>query len=369
MKILNVVTGGLDSDGITNAWLTFVDELRNDSSYNDIIIDFAQIDGLSNPDIVATFQKKGIATPLLPKRLNSPVKYFRALYKLLKNGGYNAIHANGSSSLLFVEMVAGLFAGTPLRIAHSRNTTCNFKFLHYLLKIPFLLACNGRISCGKEAGEWLFGKKDFKVLYNGKNLNRFKFDSHIRDIVRQKLQLGDELVFGHVGKFNHQKNHMFLLDVFGEILKIKPDSKLILIGDGPLKQEINDKISRMRINDKVILLGEINNVNDILNGLDIMIFPSLFEGLPNVVLEWQASGLKSFISDTITKGCALSDLVQFMSLNDSPEKWAMKACNADILDRKRDSDTGIKALKDAGFDIKDCVEELSDFYRKNLNNR
>ena len=368
MKVLNVITGGLNSDGITNAWLTFAEELNSNKIYNEIVMDFAKIDGLSSDTTVDYFHRLGISTPNLPARLKAPIRYFISLTKLLKHGKYDIIHANGSSSLLFIEMFAGLCARTPVRIAHSRNTTCSYKLLHYLLKIPFYLLCNGRLSCGADAGKWLFGNQKFTILKNGKNIS--KFNDIIREAKRNEFHLSNMIAIGHVGKFNVQKNHKFLIEIFKELHQLNPNTKLFLIGDGELKHEIEELVEKYHLRNDVKFTGAITNVPELLNAMDVMIFPSLFEGLPNVVLEWQAMGLPCLISDTVTRECAPSNLVIFKSLDKSPYEWGVTINNLSIHnDRKAQSQEGIKALKNAKFDIKDSAHILIDTYEMLLSKK
>ncbi len=370
MKVLNIITGGLNADGITNAWLTFAEELKSNKSYDDVVIDFAKIEGLSNDTVTQRFHQLGISTPKLPARLNAPLKYFRSLTKLLKHGKYDIIHANGSSSLLFIEMFAGLCARTPVRIAHSRNTTCSYKLLHYLLKIPFYLSCNGRLSCGLDAGKWLFGAQKFTILKNGKNFSKFKFDDKIREKKRNELQLSNTLAIGHVGKFNTQKNHKFLIEIFKELHQLNPNTKLFLIGDGELQHDIEELVKKYNLHNCVKFTGAITNIPEFLNAMDIMVFPSLFEGLPNVVLEWQAMGLPCLISDTITRECAPSSLVEFKGLDKSPYEWIISINNlSKYNNRKTQSQEGIKALKDSKFDIKDSTHILIDTYKTLLSKK
>lgn len=363
-KVLNIITGGLINDGITNAWLTFCNEFKNEEDNIPFEMDFASI-GNNNPaEIEKEFNDQGFNTPHLPLRSHNPLIYIIKLYTLLKKGKYDILHVNGSSSLIILELFIGLLAGIKVRIAHSRNTTSFHKTTHTLLKIPLNWIINGRIACGKDSGIWLFGKRKYDIIHNGKNLSKFYFIEERRHEIRKKYGIENKFVIGHVGRFNSQKNHPFLIDIFERISNIIPESVLILIGDGPLESQVRSLIVEKNLSEKVIFTGAVDNIPDLLQGVDIMVFPSKYEGLPNVVLEWQAMGIPSVISDKITNECAVCDLVKIEKLNDNIDDWVH-----DILDiyntypdRISKSREGIKALVDNNFDIYSCANKLVETY-------
>ena len=368
IKVLNIITGGLLSDGITTSWLTFCRELKSHSEYDFIQLDFASIQNSGDPNIERQFHKIGINTINLPSRLRNPIKYIWTLSKILKSGDYSIVHANGSSNLMVLELFAAWMAGVPLRIAHSRNTISNFKFLHNLFTYPFKWLCNCRLACGVDAGKWLFKNDKFEILHNGKNFDYLNFSVEERHKSRISLGLKDEIVIGHVGKFNEQKNHIFLIKVFSCFVKYCPNSKLLLIGDGPKKNEVISLINQYGLDSKVILTGAVTDVSFKLQSADIMVLPSLYEGLPNVVLEWQAMGLPSIISNSITRECAVTDLVHFMDLAENEDAWAKEILKIHSYNRDRliDSISGKGELKKNGFDICDNVGQLIRIYRKAL---
>ena len=183
---------------------------------------------------------------------------------------------------------------------------------------------NLQLACSKEAGEWLFGNTQFIVLNNGIDVSKYVFNQNIREEYRKILGFSDELVLGHVGRFSNQKNHNFLIDIFYEIIKINKKSKLILIGTGELENEIKEKVESLSLKEKVIFLGARADVNKIMQAMDVFILPSLFEGLPVVGVEAQASGLPCIISDTVSKDVKITDSVLQISLSLPPEEWGKK---------------------------------------------
>lgn len=367
-KILNIITGGLISDGITNSWLNFCKEFNKNAITLPFRMDFIFIKCESSEEMKILFNNEGIHTPVFPSRSRNTFRYIKKLYKVLKNEQYDIVHVNGSSSLIILEIFIAWMAGTKVRIAHSRNTRCNHKILHYMLRTPLNWLCNERISCGNDAGKWLFGNRNFEVIHNGKDLSRFSFNIDKRKEIRKRLNIDKNFVIGHVGKFNNQKNHTFLIDVFEKFHRTYPDSILLLIGDGPLFSEIQNIVSGKNLSEKVIFIGAVDNVQDYLQGIDIMVFPSLYEGLPNVVLEWQSMGIPSIISDRITTECIVSNLVKIEKLNSSYDTWV-----DDIVDirnsypeRKKASINGKNALRVNNFDITKCSSMLQELYIKYL---
>jgi glycosyltransferase involved in cell wall biosynthesis len=182
---------------------------------------------------------------------------------------------------------------------------------------------------------------------------------------REKLLLKDKFVIGHVGKFNEQKNHRFLVDIFEEVKSEIPNSILYLIGDGPLLEDVKRYVDDKNLSTDVVFAGAINDVHKRLNAMDVMVFPSLFEGLPNVVLEWQAMGLPCIVSSSITRECAPSNLVRFLNLSQSANEWAKEvlAIYNSKYDRVVQSKEGTLALQKAGFDISKNAEQLMGLYK------
>lgn len=364
-KKLIILTGGISSDGISSSWYSICKELKkNDTS--EYQIDFLEISEVSDENGVENYRKLGYNIISTPFRQSAPLSYFKSLRRIIRKGEYDTIHVNGSSSFMILEMLAARLEGVKIRIAHSHNTTCNNKLLHKVLFKPFNLLTNLRLACGEEAGKWLFGKSPFTIFHNGIDLEKFRFSAENRKNSRKLLSLDDDtLAFGHVGKFNYQKNHEFLLKVFSEILKIKPKSRLFLFGDGELMEGMKILAESIGIIDKVSFMGVVTNIDYYLSGLDEMLLPSRFEGLPNVVVEWQAAGLPSIISDCITQECKVSDLVKFMSLEDSHISWAKKAIEniPDICNRKYISFKAIDSLKSNGFDISAQTLTLQELYK------
>ena len=169
-----------------------------------------------------------------------------------------------------------------------------------------------------------------------------------------------------MGRFNYQKNHEFLIDIFNNLKKKSDKYYLILAGTGKLEENIRNKVKKLGLENSVLFLGEVTNINEWLNAMDIMLLPSRFEGLPVVSIEWQISGLPCIISDKVTKEVKLTDLVQFESI-DNPEKWVDKILKIQIKDRNKLN--YIEEIKKAGYDIKENAKKLEEIYYSLLEKR
>lgn len=167
---------------------------------------------------------------------------------------------------------------------------------------------------------------------------------------------------GHVGLFHRQKNHPFLIDVFEEVCRHSGQYKLVLIGEGEDRGKIEEMVRQKGLTDKVIFLGRQSDVENWIQALDIMVFPSLFEGMPNVVLEWQLAGLPALISDVITKECGIMDTVSYLPLENGPAYWADQILHTPLNDRENTKEDIQKRFIEAGFDIKENAKVLKNKY-------
>lgn len=359
------MTSGLRREGIATTQLVFIDKMDKKT----VQIDVAAVHD-DDPSVINDFRSIGCKVITFPDRKNQTTKYIFRLIYILKREKYDIIHVHGSSAVLGIEMLIARIAGVPVRIAHSRNTKCNEEKLDRFMRPLFYRTYTDGLACGIDAGHWLFNDRPFTVVHNGKDFSSFHFSELLRIEEREKLSLGSKIVVGHVGRINQQKNHEFLLRVFAAFHEKITNSVLYLIGDGPLRNHVESLAVSLGILDSIIFAGNVSDISFRLQAMDIMIFPSLYEGLPNVVLEWQAVGLPCLISDNITEECASSDLVHFMSLNEDAKQWADEAI--EIYEKQGNREENARratlALKNAGFDINENANDLVELY-KNLSQK
>lgn len=291
----------------------------------------------------------GVRLYELPYRNRKPVKYVRALSRLMREDGYDIVHAHGNSATLASEMLAAKSAGVPVRIAHSHNTRCNHVMMHRALT-PLLQACaTARFACGQEAGEWLFGKRDFEIIRNASDAGVYGFDAERRAEIRESLGLTDRIVVGTVGSLNEQKNPLFLLDAFAKAREKNDKLHLLHVGDGNLRPQVEEKISRLGLQAHVTLIGRVNDVPDKLQAMDMMALPSLYEGFPCVLVEWQLNGLSALVSDVVTRDCDMTGLLRYMPLD--ANAWAEAMADARAGDRTKVSAASAEKVARKGYDI------------------
>ena len=255
-------------------------------------------------------------------------------------------------------------------IIHSHSTS-NGKGLSAMIKkilqYPLRYQADYFMGCSRSAGKWLFGdkvasSKRFFVLPNAIDVSKYCYNAATRNEVRKELNIGNEIVYGHVGRFHEAKNHLFLLEVFACIKKIQPGSKLVLVGDGQLKNVIKYRIATLGIADSVIMTGERSDVFRLLQAFDCFLFPSKWEGLPVTVVEAQAAGVPCFLSDSITSEVNLSNLVHCLQLNKGATAWANEICKCSLS--RQDVENSIIR---AGFDINKTTKWINDFYMRLAN--
>lgn len=249
-------------------------------------------------------------------------------------------------------------------IIHSHSTS-NGKgvssIIKRILQFPLRYQADYLMACSNEAGQWLYGAKGCKkdnylFIPNAIYTEKYRFSEKIATEYRKKLNLEDKLVIGHVGRFHEAKNHMFLLEVFAKICEKRSDAILLLVGDGDLRQDIQMKIHSLNLDNKVLLTGSRDDVPQLMQAMDLFVFPSLWEGLPVTVVEAQAAGLPCLISDNITTDVDLSKLVVRLPVDDI-YVWVEAILNSEI--KKSDITSEIRR---AGFDVKNSVENLTKFY-------
>ena len=314
-------------------------------------------------------EKLGGKIILIPP-YQKPFKYHKELKRVLKEGKYKIVHSH-ISTMSFFSLWAAKSAKVPIRIAHAHSTTNKQEKKKNLMKQvlrPFSKVFANRYFCCSElAGRWLFGNEAYDqgkvyLLNNAIDVDKFKYNEKVRKAKRKELNIKDkDLVIGHIGRFVKQKNHEFLIDIFNEIHKQNKNAILLLAGDGPLKEAIQNKVKELNLGENVKFLGQRNDANELYQAMDAFVLPSLYEGLPVVGVEAQASGLPCFFSTDMTKETKVLDSTKFISLTHTSKYWADKILN-EIKSFKR-QDT-IKEITDNNFNIKKEAEKLENYYHK-----
>ena len=276
-------------------------------------------------------------------------EYCKKVWKIIKDEQPDIIHCHEATISLIALFIAK-FCKVKIRIAHSHNSYMPSKIKNLVVKSTrwlFHYCATEFWACSQEAGEYLFGNKLITVINNAVNFGTYKFDKNIREKVRKNLSINDKIVIGTVGRFNYQKNYPYLLDVFLEILRKNMNVVLVICGDGEERKNIENIINENNIQDKVLLLGNVSNVNEILNSFDYFILASHYEGLPVVLIEAQANGLKCLAATkAVPSVCDIDHHLNLLN-NYNKFKWA------DFILNSLDSRTELKReqLISSNYDI------------------
>lgn len=240
----------------------------------------------------------------------------------------------------------------PVRMIHSHcseNMGGHFtKVMHDINKKMIRKMANVFLACSDVASNWFYDDKDSIVLMNAIKLQKYRFNLEIRERIRKEMNISDKIVLGHVGRLGVEKNHKKLINIFYALHKKNPDTVLLLCGDGEERENIENQIKELQIEESVKLLGKISNVNDMLQVFDILVMPSLFEGLPFALVEAQASGLKCVVSDTISPESNIMGWNVAVGLNAPDSEWVE---TIEKLDLSYDRELGYHRLVEKGFDL------------------
>lgn len=298
------------------------------------------------------------------------LKYHKKLKNILKDGQYKIVHSHINALSVF-SLWAAKSAKVPVRIAHSHSTSNKKEWKKTLLKNllrPFSkVFATDYFCCSELAGRWLFGNKIYDegkvyLLNNAIDVDKFKYNEEIRKQKRKELKIKDnELVIGHIGRFVQQKNHEFLIEIFNEIHKQNKNTILLLAGDGPLKEEIENKVKELGLEKNVQFLGQRKDANELYQAFDAFVLPSLYEGLPVVGVEAQAAGLPCFFSTDMTKETKVLDESIFIELVSTPKQWSDTILK--VLKEIKRKDTS-KEITDNNFNITVEAEKLEQHYYK-----
>ena len=280
---------------------------------------------------------------------------------------YKIVHLHSANLAFLVLRIAKKY-GIKVRIIHAHATVYSDKYWWKALRNKILWKfglkyATDYFACSKPAGEFYYGKEALKsgvikVVPNAIDLEKYKFDKNIRKKVRAELNIENKFVVGHIGRMSPPKNQIFLLKVFAEVKKKQDNAILIMVGDGPLRKELEKEILKLGLTDSVILVGVRDDVPQLLMAMDVFLLPSLFEGLGIVAIEAQASGLKCIMSDVIPKETNVGG-AEYLSLQADYKKWAEYVLKS--LEIKCRSDYTATLIKN-GYSIKESAIELQKNY-------
>ena len=301
----------------------------------------------------------------VPSRTKNIFLYHQQINKIVKSGGYDVIWCNFCTLTDISLLKAGKKYGVPVRIAHSHNSqNMGGKLVmmtHLMNKKVVDRYATHFFACSEIAGEFMFGRKllehkNYRMIHNAIDTKRFAFNEDIRKKVRAELNIENKIVIGHVGRFHFQKNHRFLVKLFQEFHWKYPNSVLLLVGEGGLLEEIQQLTEKLELSEDILFLGARTDVNELMQGMDLFLLPSVFEGFPVVAVEAQASGLPCVFSSVITDQTKITDLVKFVDLDAPVEHWIDAMETALVMPRRERQ----KEIEKAGYDITGNAEQFFD---------
>lgn len=354
MRVLHVVTH-MNRGGLESMIMNYYRHINRDKIQFDFLVHREE-----TADFDSEILEMGGQIYHIPKLNPFSLRYYKAMNDFFSNHPYKVVHSH-LNCMSGYSLRAAKKHDVKTRIAHSHNTNQERNFKYIIKKfskkmIPFY--ATDLFACGEDAGLWLFDGKDFEILNNAIDAEKYSFCMETSHKYRKELNLENNFVIGHIGRFNSQKNHVFLIDIFFEILKQEPSARLVLVGDGADRKVIEEKAKKLEIRDKILFLGVRSDIPELLQAIDVFLFPSLYEGLSLVTIEAQAAGIPCIVSDTVTKQCKLVENFEFVPLEYSAKSWAEQVLK--YRDSKKVNTYDIIAA--AGYDVKRNVKKLEDFY-------
>lgn len=346
-KILLVATTRLCMDGLTEILLCCAEAAQGCQ------IGIALGEGYA-PELEAKLRQAAVLYPM-PSRKRSLPSYIMALRRLIADEEYDTVYIHGNSATMAFDLLAAYWGGARTRITHVHNCARQpmLKQLTLGTLLNWLVTCP--VACSEAAGKQLY-RKPFRVLKNGVDCSCFAFSSVTRETVRKELKLEDAFVVGHIGRFSLQKNQERLICIFAEILNKCPNAVLLLCGEGEKKDFCKRKAKELAIDDKVLFLGNVKDPQNYYQAMDVFVLPSLFEGLPLVGVEAQASGLPCVFSNTITKETQILPSCTFLPLNADNNIWAEAILHCRPVDRTE----AHSLVEEAGFTSETLDQQIAD---------
>ncbi len=292
------------------------------------------------------------------------VAYQRAWQRLLRE------HTEWRTIHIHIFTIAGVIlpvakrCGVTRRIVHCHIAHQKFSALYYFVNGVLKTLANKyathRLACGDEAGRYYFGKRDFTVMNNAIDARKFVFNSDTREAKRKELNIEDKFVIGHIGRFNEQKNHPFIVDIFREVHAQNSNARLLLIGDGePIMSQMKQRVAEAGLSDSVIFTGSRPDVAELMQAMDVFLFPSLWEGLGIVAIEAQAAGLHTLVSDGVPDEAMITELAHKISLQQSAEYWAQEVLKYNNNYPRQDM---FAQIRNAGYEVTENIAWLERFY-------
>lgn len=364
IRVLHIINGAA-LGGISSMILNYYKNIDRKQFHFDFIYSVDEPLGHNGLEL----KKLGADFYYVPKKSDGLMAHISGIMKVLEKHEYHAIHVH-SSHTSYVALYVANKCGIPIRVAHAHNAVKDKLCLKMWIsrKIGNVLIkryATTRLACSLDAAVYTYGEKSViesntLILPNAIDADKFVFDTYNRDKIRSELNIPKQsFVLGTVGRMTVEKNQIFLVDVFKKVNEIIPDSKLILVGDGDQRINIEKRVDTLGLKDSVLFLGQRTDIPSLLNAFDIFAMPSLYEGFPIAGIEAGTNGLPLVLSDTITRELNFLPNVKYVSLS-RIEDWSQSICSMRELKR---NDRALELVKKNSFDIRVAAKNLEKIYR------
>lgn len=369
MDKIHILYVGLDNAKFVGGIETYILKVVNHINLNIFQIDFLVFND-TEPCFYKELLAKGCKFHFVTSRKKNYWKNRSEIKELYKKEKFDIIHCHLNSLSYITPCIEAYKLKIPI-ITHSHNAAIIgsriSKILHDINFFRLKKLSVNRIAVSDLAGKWMFGNRDFLVLNNGIDTDRFLFSEDARRAIREEFSLDENAeVFINVGAFRPQKNHVFIVKLFAEYLKKNSNAILFLVGEGRLKDEIISQVKLLGIEKSVFFLGLRKDIPQLLSASDKLLFPSIYEGFPIALIEAECSGLQCIISNSITKQAAINDLCESVSLDDPIEKWLIAMGKKVSTENRKNASC---LIKNKGLDVNSEIKRLSDLYTHLMGNQ
>lgn len=363
IKVLFVHGGTLEKAG-TEAYMMNVLKYAKENNIQIDFLVFGCTPGFYDEKVLK-MNSKIYRIPYRPIDLKYKEDSIKTIKRKIKKENYDIVHShmNALNHLVFKQMKK---LGIKHFVSHShasKHFVENKAIIHFKEKQKTKIKNDTKVllACSQEAGEFLYQEQEFTIIKNGIDVQRFALNPTKRDEIRKELQIEDQLVIGHAGRFTFEKNHQFIIKIIKELTKLQSNITLLLLGVGPLQEEIKQEVKKYELEKQVLFLDMVDNIEDYYQAMDVFVLPSLFEGFGYVLIEAQASGLLCFASSQVPKLTRASDKIFYLDLDDS-KLWAQEIIKRQYYQRKDNTNE----LYNLGFDPKSEVIKLFEIYENML---
>lgn len=351
---------GLVNGGVEKVLINYFSNF--DRNKYDLYIVTQQVEEKCQKD----FEKLGFKVYIVPEK-HHIIKYFKEVNKILRTIKPDIIHSHMAETNFIPNFIA-LINGVKVRISHSHNYYPYHSLKRKICLRISMVVSNKYLACSKDAAIYAFGKKNInnvEIINNAFDLSLFKFNNDRRNKIRKELNINNnDKVILNIGRMVDQKNQLFLIDIFNELLKENNNFKLILIGNGILKDKIFEKIDLYGISNNILYFDKTNDVSSFLSASDLFLFPTKFEGLGIVLVEAQTSGIQILTSDIVPSEAIICDLCSTFSLNNNPMQWKEKCL--ELLLKTNDRVNYYDILYNSNFNIYKEHYKLESIYNEEI---